>query len=214
MPGSFHHSLHCLLPASFEFFLSSAKHWFSSSSNSFLNTPKLMWSPGTQTWNREPFSLVSCMSLFKAIKWTLIGAENGLSYLLFWNECLYFQLKKIFYYLATCFEFNELVRIYSDSSAHWAKGSTHFKKKNDKQLAQNMYGVQHFVWTGWSSTSFQIGHIYSCLMFSTNCSRLRGSDPQKLCRFFTSSENESVAGSGLKLKVPDIPSPFPLVPWV
>ena len=123
-------SFSSLSPASIIWiFLSSAKHWFSSSSNSFLNTPKLMWSPGTQTWNREPFSLVSCMSLFKAMKWTLIGAENGLSYLLFRNECLYFQLKKIFYYLATCFEFNELVRIYSDSSAHWAKGSTHFKKK-------------------------------------------------------------------------------------
>ena len=31
-------------------FLSSSKHWFSSSSNSFLKTPKLIWSPGTQTF--------------------------------------------------------------------------------------------------------------------------------------------------------------------
>ena len=29
--------------------LSSSAHWFSSSSNSFLKTPKLMWGPGTQT---------------------------------------------------------------------------------------------------------------------------------------------------------------------
>ena len=29
--------------------LSSSAHWLSSSSNSFLKTPKLMWSPGTQT---------------------------------------------------------------------------------------------------------------------------------------------------------------------
>ena len=37
-------------------FLPSSKHWFSSSSNSFLDTPRLMWSPGAQTWGREPFS--------------------------------------------------------------------------------------------------------------------------------------------------------------
>ena len=53
---------------------------------------------------------------------------------------------------------------------HTGQRDLHILKENDQQLAQNMCGVQHFVWTGWSSTSFQIGHIYSCLVFSTNCS--------------------------------------------
>ena len=53
---------------------------------------------------------------------------------------------------------------------HTGQRDPHISKENDKQLAQNMYEVQHFVWTGWSGTSFQIGRIYSCLMFSTNCS--------------------------------------------
>ena len=53
---------------------------------------------------------------------------------------------------------------------HTEQRDPHISKENDKQLAQNMCGVQHFVWTGWSSTSFQTGHIYSCLVFSTNCS--------------------------------------------
>ena len=82
----------------------------------------------------------------------------------------------------------------------------HISKVNDKQLAQNICGVWHFVCTGWLSTSLQIGHIYSSLNFSTNCSGWRGSDPLKLCRFFTSSENENAAGLGWKLKVPCIPS--------
>ena len=31
---------------------------------------------------------------------------------------------------------------------HTGQRDPHISKKNDKQLAQNMYGVQHFVWTG------------------------------------------------------------------
>ena len=90
-------SFSSLSPASIIWiFFSSPKHWFSSSSNSFLNIPKLMWSPGTQTWNREPFSLVSFMSFFKAMKWTLLRPENGLSYLCFEMNIFIFNLKKYF----------------------------------------------------------------------------------------------------------------------
>ena len=37
---------------------------------------------------------------------------------------------------------------------HVGQRDPHISKENDKQLAQNMYEVQHFVWTGWSGTSF------------------------------------------------------------
>ena len=49
---------------------------------------------------------------------------------------------------------------------HTRQRDPHISKENDKQLAQNMCGGRHFVWTGWSSTSANWAHTLMIDVFN------------------------------------------------